>query len=205
MLSLQEAAHLLNPQNEFQSSCCNCKTGCTSKRCICRKKGAVCSSKFHGGRKCNNCSESADDSDTNQPQRKRVKRGHGQNKASLSDSGDRGEEGKMMIVSSGDESDVDDGKWLPQPFLRAEDKQLIETGDSLSDRHIAAAQMLLKKEIPKVDGFPQLDGLQLPTLVEAGRGNIMVGEGIQILNDSNKHWICACFDSWMPTQYHQHI
>ena len=186
MLSLREAAHLLNPQNEFQSSCCNCKTGCTSKRCICRKKGAICSSKCHGGCKCNNCSESADDSGTDQPQRKRVKRGHGESKASLSDS-----EGKVMTVSSEDESDVDDGKWLPQLFLRAEDKQLIETGDWLSDRHIAAAQMLLKKEIPKVDGFPKVDGLQLPTLAEAGRCNIMVGEGIQILNDSNKHWICV--------------
>ena len=63
VLSLREAAHLLNPQNEFQSSCCNCKTGCTTQRCICQKKGATCSSKCHGGRKCSNCSESADDGD----------------------------------------------------------------------------------------------------------------------------------------------
>ena len=44
-----------------------------------------------------------------------------------------------------DESDVDNGKWLPELFLRAEDRQLIKTGDWKSDRHIAAAQMLLKK------------------------------------------------------------
>ena len=68
---------------------------------------------------------------------------------------------------------------------------MIESGDWLSDRHIAATQMLLKKEIPKVDGFPKLDGLQLPTLAEAGRCNSMVGEGIHILNDSNKHWGCV--------------
>ena len=43
-----------------------------------------------------------------------------------------------MIVSSEDESDMDDGKWLPDLFLRAEDKQLIESGDWLSDRQIAA-------------------------------------------------------------------
>ena len=88
-----------------------------------------------------------------------------------------------------DESDVDDEKWLPELFLRAEDKQLTETGDWLSDRHIAAAQMLLKKEIPGGGGFPEVDGLQLPTLAKAGRCNILVGGGIQILNDSNKHWV----------------
>ena len=32
-----------------------------------------------------------------------------------------------------------------------------------------------------------MDGLQLPTLAEAGRCNILVGGGIQIVNDSNKH------------------
>ena len=51
--------------------------------------------------------------------------------------------------------------------------------------------MLLKKEIPKVDGFPTVDGLHLSTLAEAGRCNILVGDGIQILNDSNKHWVCV--------------
>ena len=96
-----------------------------------------------------------------------------------------------MTISSEDESDVDDGKWLPELFLRAEDKQLIETGDWLSDRHIAAAQMFLKKKIPKVDGVPTVDGLKLPTQAEAGRCNILVGEGVHILNDSNKHWVCV--------------
>ena len=88
-----------------------------------------------------------------------------------------------------------DGKWLPDLFLGAEGKQLIETGDWLHVRHIAAAQILLKKKITKVDGFPKVDGLQLPTLVEARRCNNMVGEGIHILNDSNK----VCFDNWVPT------
>ena len=53
-----------------------------------------------------------------------------------------------MIISLEDDSDVGDGKWLPELFLRAKDKQLTETGDWLSDRHIAAAQMLPKKDIP---------------------------------------------------------
>lgn len=116
---------------------------------------------------------SSDSSDTSQPQ------------------GSKGNNEKVMTISSEDESDVDDGKWLPELFLRAEDKRLIEMGDWLSDTHIAAAQMLLNKEIPKVDGFPTVDGLQLPTLAEAGRCNILVGEGVQILNDSNKHWVCV--------------
>ena len=100
---------------------------------------------------------------------------------------------------------MDDGKWLPELFLRAEDKQLTETGDWLSDRHIAAAQMLLKKDIPIYGGgFPEVDGLQLPTLAEAGRCNVLVGEGIQILNHSNKH--CLCFDNWIiPSIYNDSL
>ena len=187
VLSLREAAHLLNPKNEFQSSCCNCKTGCTSQRCICRKKGATCSSKCHGGHKCNSGCES-EDSDSGQPSRERSK-----NKA-------RDHEA-TVVLSSDDDSDacqpqkkkrrqkppLSDGStsWIPELFLSAEDKRLIEMGNWLTDKHITAAQMLLQKHHPKVDG------LQSPTLAQTGGWNILVSEGVQILNDSNKHWVCV--------------
>ena len=80
---------------------------------------------------------------------------------------------------SSDEESADEGKWLPELFLRADDKKLIETGDWLTDRHITAAQMLLKKD------FPHVDGLQVTLLAETGGWNILVNEGVQILNDSN--------------------
>ena len=47
---------------------------------------------------------SSDSSDTSQPQ------------------GSKGNNEKVMTISSEDESDVDDGKWLPELFPRAEDK-----------------------------------------------------------------------------------
>ncbi len=223
VLSLREAAHLLNPQNDFQSSCCNCKTGCSSQRCVCRKKGATCSSKCHGGRKCNNCPESADDSDTEQSQRKKRRRNKAKGSdhelalvsssddsdtdqpqpkkrrdkkgkvdhepVSLSDDSDTDQpqtkKGKVVVISSGDECAVADGKWLPELFLRADDKELIETGRWLTDKHVTAAQMLLQKD------FPQVNGLQETTLAETGGWKILVTEGVQILNDSNQHWVCV--------------
>ena len=50
------------------------------------------------------------------------------------------------------------GKWLSELFLRADDKKLIETGDWLMDRHTTAAQMLLKKDFPRVDGLQMTVG-----------------------------------------------
>jgi len=90
----------------------------------------------------------------------------------------RGNTGKAVVISS-DEESADEGKWLPELFLRADDKKLIETGDWLTDRHITAAQVLLKKD------FPHVDGLQVTLLAETGGWNILVNEGVQILNDSN--------------------
>jgi len=161
VLSLQEAAHLLNPQNDFPSSCCNYKTGCTTQHCVCQKKGATCSSKCHGGSKCSNHCESDEESDNKQPQTKRRKYGKTKLESESSDEGvnnqpqtkrgkknhsntppssgdtnqpltkkNRGNTGKAVVISS-DEESADEGKWLPELFLRADDKKLIETGDWL--------------------------------------------------------------------------
>ena len=53
VISLREAASLVNPKNEFHSSC-NCKSKCVNKRCLCKKRGFSCSSKCHGGNSCSN-------------------------------------------------------------------------------------------------------------------------------------------------------
>ena len=42
LLSLREAARLLNPHNAFHGSTCNCKSGCTGRKCTCRQKSAPC-------------------------------------------------------------------------------------------------------------------------------------------------------------------
>ena len=129
-------------------------------------------------------SESSDEGVNNQPQTKRGKKNHSNTPPSSGDTNhpltkkNRGNTGKAVVISS-DEESADEGKWLPELFLRADDKKLIETGDWLMDRHITAAQMLLKKD------FPHVDGLQVTLLAETGGWNILVNEGVQILNDSN--------------------
>ena len=49
-LSLHEAAHLLNARSDFQSGYCSCKSGCSTKRCVCKQKGGISSAKCHGER-----------------------------------------------------------------------------------------------------------------------------------------------------------
>ena len=52
--SFMSSSQALNPQNEFHSGSCNCKTGCISLQCACQKKGATCSTKCHSGTDCGN-------------------------------------------------------------------------------------------------------------------------------------------------------
>ena len=57
-------------------------------------------------------------------------------------------------------------------------------GDWLTDKYIWAAQHLLKKQ------FPHLSGLQSTFLKDIGQWDIMASDGIQILNQTNTHWLC---------------
>ena len=61
VLSLREAAKMLNPLNEFQVGRCNCKGSCRDQRCACRKRGSPCTSKCHQGTACSNCPPSPTD------------------------------------------------------------------------------------------------------------------------------------------------
>ena len=63
------------------------------------------------------------------------------------------------------------------------DKECLGSGGWLNDKHIHAAQQLLKKENPYVGG------LQDPILQTAHSFEIEGGEFVQILHMNNNHWI----------------
>ena len=223
VISLREAAQLLNPKNEFHSSSCNCKSGCSSKCCICRQKGATCSSKCHGGKSCKNqplspsslgdepnkkrqksaiilSDEDSDKEDNRnkQPPRKRRK----QLPRHTANTGGQQPPKKSVIISSDEDSDQElkeDTTWVPELHLDQMDKQQLDSGSWLTDNHISAAQTLLK------DQFPHIDGLQPPTLSETGEWSVLLSEGVQILNDPSKKTLDMCVDSWVPHQCHQSL
>ena len=125
VLSLREAAQLLNPLNEFQSSCCNCKSGCQNKRCVCRQKGSACGSKCHGGHSCSNTAKSPSPNSESNGQLKRKKH----------------RIATIVISSEEEEEEEDDNKWLPELGLNINDKEIVEEGGWLTDKHIQAAHI----------------------------------------------------------------
>ena len=44
----------MNPKNDFKCASCNCQSGCSTKRCYCKRMNAKCLSKCHGGKSCTN-------------------------------------------------------------------------------------------------------------------------------------------------------
>ena len=71
------------------------------------------------------------------------------------------------------------------PHLDENDKAALETGQWLSDKHICAAQVLLKKQ------FPAICGLQPPFLEQANQFDVLQPGGVQILNANRNHWVCV--------------
>ncbi len=174
VLSLREAARLLNPQNEFQGGSCKCKSECKTLKCACRKKGSICSSKCHGGRSCSNCPQPEQQNASDEcksPARKRH-RGAGHSKNT-----------PIEVSESTEVKDMN--TWVPRLNLSDADRVELQDGDCLSDKHITAAQKLLKKQ------FPLVGGLQPPTLADTNQCSIMSIEGVQILNDNGNHWLCV--------------
>ena len=53
-ISLREAAQLMNPKNDFKCASCNCQSGCSTKRCYCKRNNTKSLSKCHGGKSCSN-------------------------------------------------------------------------------------------------------------------------------------------------------
>ena len=74
--------------------------------------------------------------------------------------------------------------WCPDLHLDQEDRRALIHNKWLSDKHIYAAQILLKKQ------FAYIGGLQPPTLSQTGQWQVMSSEGIQILHSGN-HWLCV--------------
>ena len=66
--------------------------------------------------------------------------------------------------------------------LNLDDKNAILLGDWLTDKHISAANQLLKR------GFPQCKGLDNPILGENFSFPILRGEGVQMLHVDKSHW-----------------
>lgn len=52
VISLREAAQLVNPKNDLKCGSRNCQSGCNSKRCYCTRINTKCLSKCHGGKTC---------------------------------------------------------------------------------------------------------------------------------------------------------
>ena len=63
-----------------------------------------------------------------------------------------------------------------------EEKRIIKEGGWLNDKHIQAANILLRKQ------FPSIAGLQNPVLGQTFAFDICHGPFIQILNVQGNHW-----------------
>ena len=79
----------------------------------------------------------------------------------------------------------DISKWIPTLLLDENDKKILEDGRWLNDKHMYAAQHLLKSQ------FPHISGLQPTILGKARQWEVMTSEGVQIINQANSHWICV--------------
>ena len=88
---------------------------------------------------------------------------------------------------------------LKDMSLTFDDKQILERGDELTDKHINYAQRILKSM------FPAINGLRLTLLQDKPHKN-STSNSIQILHINGDHWVCATtvgtkkqvlvYDSW---------
>ena len=74
--------------------------------------------------------------------------------------------------------------WCPDLHLHQEDSHALIHNKWLSNKHIYAAQILLKKQ------FAHIGGLQPLTLSQTGQWQVISSVGIQILHSDN-HWLCV--------------
>ena len=165
--------------------------GCSGKQCSCRKAGKPCSTRCHSGRSCTNCRDANPGSES-----KRFKADTTDLDSELCESQSSNSEPQSPTKSdlskpspiyirspSPSETPPPSNEWVKDLHLSAEDKEILESGRWLNDSHISAAQSLLKKQ------YPHIDGLQNPPLGSRLMFSVMPSEGIQIINHQ-KHWTC---------------
>ncbi|XP_022100265.1 uncharacterized protein LOC110984395 [Acanthaster planci] len=73
--------------------------------------------------------------------------------------------------------------WVPELGLRCRDRTILTDGDWLTDSHIVAAQQLLHRQ------FPGLEGLQEPVLGNVLQFKPIVSDGIQVIQNGSNHWV----------------
>jgi polycystin 1L2 len=167
----------MSPTNTFQTSPpsisslghvskCGCGNSCTVlKKCSCRQKGQLCSKKCHHGRRCSNSMKV---------------------KSSMT-----------ITMDSDDEDTVKVNQfrnmWLPHLHLSKIDERCLLGSGWLNDSHILAAETLLKKQ------FPTVDGLLSPLIGASETGFAPVEEGaIQIHNNGHLHWLTSTLGILSP-------
>lgn len=78
------------------------------------------------------------------------------------------------------------GFWKKDLALFTTDKDALMSGEWLTDKHINAAQSLLRKQ------FPSQNGLQDTLVLEhTGEYNSQSEDFVQVLHVSGNHWVCA--------------
>ena len=84
------------------------------------------------------------------------------------------------------ESLESDAAWvkIKDIALTSADKQLLTNGDKLSDKHINAAQRILKITFPKINGLRQ-------TLLQDKPHKESTENALQIFHIEGNHWVCA--------------
>ena len=152
-----------------EDSRCECRTRCATRRCPCKLHKRSCGPYCHPGRKCANVKKAND----------RIEKHH----IDLTTTDD---------ASSSSSTDV----WIKvgQTQLTVFDKEVVGSGEWLSDKHIHAAQQLLKQQNPCVGG------LQDPMLQNTHTFEVQEGEFVQILNLGRSHWITVSTIGCRPGQ-----
>ncbi|CAH1250637.1 PKD1L3 [Branchiostoma lanceolatum] len=92
----------------------------------------------------------------------------------------------VTIATHGGELQPSRNMWIPDLKLTAEDKTILQSDDMLTDKHIHAAQMLLRRQ------YPGLAGLQDTVVGASAYGYKRVsGEGLQIHHAGILHWVVS--------------
>ena len=76
--------------------------------------------------------------------------------------------------------------WIKSLVLSNEDKNILDKGGWLSDAHIQAAHLLLRKQYPHQNGLQSTLRLQFLPKWDSDPDDF-----VQIINISGQHWVCA--------------